>query len=54
MRQGHAAVGQQLFQPLQLDADDAGHLVAAEAVEQDDLVDAVQELRAGSGRGPPP
>src|SRR5437588_3676295 len=37
-------VGEQLRQPCQLDVHDAGQLLAAQAVEDDDLVDAVQEL----------
>jgi hypothetical protein len=39
------AIGQQLLQAPDLDVDDRGHLLALQAVEQDDLVDPVQELR---------
>ena len=42
--QGELAVGEQLLQPADLDVDDRRHLIAPQAVEQDDLVDAVQEL----------
>src|SRR5690606_5272278 len=38
------AVGQELGKPLHLDVDDVRHVLAAQAVEQDDLVHAVQEL----------
>ena len=47
--QGQVAVGQQFFEAAQLDTDDAGHLFAAEAAEQDDLVDAVEEFGAEMG-----
>lgn len=47
--QGQAAVGEEFFEARQLDADDSGHLVAAEAAEQDDLVDAVEEFGAEMG-----
>jgi hypothetical protein len=40
-------------QPLQLDIDDRAHLVPLQAVEQDDLVDAVEELRPEMPRTPP-
>src|SRR3546814_6037261 len=33
------------MQPAELDLDDAGHLLARQAVEQQDLVQAVEELR---------
>src|SRR3546814_7101698 len=42
---GDLAIRQQLAQPPELDIDDALHLVAAEPVEDQDLVEAVQEFR---------
>ena len=44
-RDGDLAVVQQLLQPRHLDVDDAGHFRLLQAVEQDDLVDAVEEFR---------
>src|SRR5262249_1619520 len=39
------AILEQLYEPPHLDVDDAAHLRTLEAMEQDDLVDAVEELR---------
>lgn len=46
--QGHLAGRQQGAQMVQLDIDDAVHLGAGQAVEEDDLVQAVEEFRAES------
>ncbi len=44
-RQHDLAIGQELLEPRELDLDDPAHLAPLKTVEQDDLVDAVQELR---------
>ena len=43
-RQRDLAILQQLLQPRELDLDDPAHLALLQAVEQDDLVDAVEEF----------
>src|SRR6202020_1122790 len=40
----HLAVLQEPVQALELDVDDLAHILAPQAMEEDDLVDAVQEL----------
>ena len=44
--EGEVAVGQPLLEPAELDVDDLPDVVALERVEDDDVVDAVQELGA--------
>ena len=48
------AIGQQLLQALDLDVDDLAHLRALQAMEQDDVVEAVQELGPELGAAPRP
>src|ERR1700704_5091113 len=50
-REHDLALLQELLQPAELDFDDPAHLALLQAVEQDDLVDAVEEL--GSEMRPP-
>src|SRR6185437_7615902 len=49
-RQRDLAFLQELLQPRELDLDDPAHLALLQAMEQDDLVDAVQELRPKCAR----
>ena len=44
--EGEPLLGEALADALELEVDDGGDLVAREAVEDDDLVDAVEELGA--------
>ncbi len=50
----HALAGGAARHAIELQADDVADLLLAQRMEDDDLVDAVEELRAGSGRAARP